>query len=93
MQASWLDSFPGEVSARSLAGNSISPHLTPSPHPAVLLCGRSGPQEDHVCIGKHTGVGFFFIPTHAFGVTSEKALPSPLIREIYFCFILGDLSF
>lgn len=24
----------------------------------------------------------FFIPTHAFGVTSEKALPSSLIRDL-----------
>ena len=43
--------------------------------------GRSGPQRDHVCIGKHTGWDFF-LPTHAFNVTSEKVSPSSLIRDL-----------
>lgn len=74
-------------------GTPSLPTSLPAPTQPFSFVGGVGHKKTMSALVNTLAWDFFFIPTHAFGVTSEKALPSPLIREIYFCFLLGDFSF
>ena len=76
MQGGWLGNFLGDVSAHSLLGlelHTSPPHSQPRPNHPLLGWGSKGSLSALV----NTLTWDFFSLTHAFGVTSEKALPFP----------------
>ena len=59
----------------------LLPTSLPAPTQTFSFVGGVGPKETMSAL-VNTLAGIFFIPTHAFNVTSEKVSPSSLIRDL-----------